>query len=45
MIRVCLIIATALCLAITDNKDNFSKVYRILSLLAIILMSISFLGK
>lgn len=38
--RVCLIIASAICLATTDNKAA-----KILSVLAIALMSISFLGR
>ena len=38
--RVCLIIANAICLATTDNK-----VVKILGMLAIALMSISFLGR
>jgi hypothetical protein len=39
-IKICLIIANAICLAITD-----SKVAKILNVLAIALMSISFLGR
>lgn len=38
--RVCLIIANAICLAITD-----SKISKILNVLAIALMSISLLGR
>lgn len=38
--RVCLIIANAICVATTDNKE-----VRILGVLAIALMSISFLGR
>jgi hypothetical protein len=38
--RVCLIIADAICVATTDNK-----IVRIFGVLAIVLMSISFLGR
>lgn len=38
--RVCLIIANAICVATTDNK-----IAKILGVLAIALMSISFLGR
>ena len=38
--KVCLIIADALCLAATDNK-----IVKIFGVLAITLMSISFLGR
>ena len=37
--KVCLIIANAICIAITDNK-----IIKILNVLAIALMSISFIG-
>lgn len=44
-VKICLIIANALCLAVMGNEDDVPKVGKILNVLAIILLSISFLGK